>query len=108
MSDWMSGDARREATWNFINRLNGDRELRRDCVKYPWIAREVFKEIGGFSNMPASVEFRILEEEERSLDSLVVIFLPRTLGDEEDFDVKEVWRCCWSRWGPSEGPTAPL
>ena len=101
MSDWNKLEDRKLAAWRFLTRLEQDSELRDECLKYPWKARQVFEEVGGFTNMPASVEFRAIENERASLDNFHVIAVPpkgTSVGPIEKFDPNIYWLAAWSRW----------
>lgn len=100
MSDWNNQKDRNEAAYNFLKKLEEDPQLREDCLKYPWIARKVFEEIGGFENMPASVEFRAIEDNKGARDNLHILAVPPVgdLGPREQFEVDSLWLGCWNLW----------
>ncbi len=77
-----------------------NQELRRECLKFPWIARKVFEETGAFQNMPASVEIRVLEDNKGARDNLHIIALPPAgnLDTQDKFDPNIVWLGCWNLW----------
>jgi hypothetical protein len=101
MSDWNSASDRKEAAWRFLKRLEDNPQLREECLKYPWRAREIFAEEGNFTNFPASVELRLVVNEKASRDNLHILAVPpagETLGPKDKFDPAQVWLGLWNKW----------
>ncbi len=100
MSNWKRRKDRADATWKLINKLDEDPALRRACRASPAKARATLKKIGAFTNMPAKVEVRIMEDSAADRDALVTIVLPPAgeLPARDGFEAEEYWKCSWPLW----------
>lgn len=100
MSDWNDKNDRKEATFNFIKKLNDDPNLRAQCLNDPSVASKTLMDAGGFTNMPTGVEVRVFENSKGALDQVVTIGLPEIgkLPDKETFEGGDVWLCTWNLW----------
>ncbi len=100
MSDWNNADHREEGAWQFVKRLEDDPQLRQECLANPARSREVFEQAGGFTNMPADVELRAIEDNKTARDKFHLLAIPPAgqLGTRERFDVEKVWLAAWTRW----------
>ena len=100
MSDWNNPDDRAEGAWLFLKRLDEDPQLRQECLAQPSRARAVYEQAGGFTNMPADVELRAIEDNKEARDKVHLLAIPPAghLGTRDRFEVEKVWLAAWTRW----------
>ena len=100
MSDWTKAKDRETAAWKFLEKLDKFPKVRQDCLKYPWFARQTFEQVGGFGNLPPSVELRIVEDNKGARDNLHVIAVPPVgkLGTRAKFKPDRFWLASWNLW----------
>ncbi len=108
-TDWntQSLAARKHAAWAFCNMLKNDNELRSNCTKHDAaagsLAYSALKQAGNYVNMPSSETLNVYVYEQDELDqqpddTLVVLVLPKKLGDLSQFGLEKAWIAGWNHW----------
>ena len=93
MRNWTNLQDRRDATLLFVAALNQDPELRTACKANPNTARETFKTVGDFDEIPSDVAFYVFEESGPERDKHCVILLPDPAKPAVDWLPIEILNC---------------
>lgn len=95
MNDWNDTKARRDATTEFVKRLNANPALREVCKKDQVAAKAVFLDAGKFTSIPDTVQFFVMEANRAASDGIVALVLPDVTVDPDTVDPVNVWKCTW-------------
>ena len=96
MRSWNNLNDRRDATLLFVQALNQDAALRTACKNSSDTARQTFKTVGEFDDIPADVVFTVLEANSPVRDKLVTIILPQN-QEVQGFESDDIMRCSKTR-----------
>ena len=99
--DWntASPEVKQRAVYDFCKKLDEDTgNLREDCRRSPRTARDTFREVGNFVNLPEDLPIYACEDNEKDRSKVMAIILPAKgqLPSWEDFDIKSACPCTWT------------